>query len=632
MSLDHRLLPFSRGFLLTREELDSVVHFEQTRLPGGWSLWGDAGVRSERADGSGVTVVIRGHWADLHEDASAGLAEQLMQAWHRGEVCFHEYLNVIAGRFVVVLVAGESARVYHDPLGVRSVYYHAGRPRVASHLQLLLQDEEPTRLLEDKPALGTWDLTPFAGARQLLPNFWLDPASATVTRYYPTPKGNRFLSASAEERLSRVETLWQRQLDAYASTHPQTVMSLTGGADSRLMLAMAGKSTSGYATFTYAAAEARSPWTRSLHQDGKIVRQLLPLTGVSAHTFLQVDPKPKVPKDLRRVASMNSWTEHGHFLLPQYREHFPGSDWLHIRGNGVEVVRRYWPRHPGMSDRENVMARIGKGDADESRARYHALGYEHDYPGFELMDLAYWEVRMGKWHSEVVNESDVAFDSLLPIGVREILELLLAFDERERQEGFAMRELINRQNPVLNFIGMNDTRNLYEQVRDRGRDDWVRLRGHTLRKASGHPARYPEPRGAHLCIPKEAFSAGTSATAIIHVMGVDGDLQFTVRNGYESAGLGVFEWSVVLDSDQVITCDGAASGMPARVTLRNVRKGQVVKLRLTALRDAKKSSWQAASVTSAHELTEFPRDHVGTLQAACDSPHAVGAAETAAMS
>src|SRR5699024_2890083 len=91
------------------------------------------------------------------------------------------------------------------------------------------------------------------------------------------------------------------------------------------------------------------------------------------------------------------------------------------------------------------------------------LSYGEDLFDFHILDLFYWEDRMGRWHSEILNETDAAFDTLLPFNVRAIIEVALSFSIPEQKSDYLFKELINRNHPILNFYGRNEKLNLYEK-------------------------------------------------------------------------------------------------------------------------------------------------------------------------
>lgn len=276
--------------------------------------------------------------------------------------------------------------------------------------------------------------------------------------------------------------LWTRQLESYAKSHPHTVISLSGGLDSRLTVALSEEHVSEFSAYTYGCtapperdmtADQRKRFL-DLEQDVDTAKQVARLVRPKSHMLFDVtvykvfQEGGALPQSLKELLQSNSWWSHSRAMIPRYREVLPGDDWLHLRSTGVEVVRRYWLAEDSIDGVYDVISRRSKGGVTREMIsdRARALGYHADLYGYHTIDLLYWEVRMGKWHSEILNETDAAYDTLVPLGTREFFEILLAYDESQRRTGYAVRELINRQAPLLNFIGCNDTRNLYEQWRD----------------------------------------------------------------------------------------------------------------------------------------------------------------------
>ncbi|MEL0525966.1 hypothetical protein, partial [Neisseria gonorrhoeae] len=96
--------------------------------------------------------------------------------------------------------------------------------------------------------------------------------------------------------------------------------------------------------------------------------------------------------------------------------------------------------------------------------------YLDNLHGVHLRDLYYWEIRMGRWASEIHNETDLAFETCVMINSRSLLEITLSFPVEDRRTGYFFAELINDAAPLLNFFGKNDLRNLYEITRDERRE------------------------------------------------------------------------------------------------------------------------------------------------------------------
>src|SRR5699024_9395198 len=90
------------------------------------------------------------------------------------------------------------------------------------------------------------------------------------------------------------------------------------------------------------------------------------------------------------------------------------------------------------------------------------LGYTDFIYDYHLLDLYLWEIRLSRWHSEILNTHDVCFETLSPFNHRILLEIALSFNYEYRKNGQMFQELININWPVLNFFGDNNIKNMYE--------------------------------------------------------------------------------------------------------------------------------------------------------------------------
>lgn len=98
------------------------------------------------------------------------------------------------------------------------------------------------------------------------------------------------------------------------------------------------------------------------------------------------------------------------------------------------------------------------------------IGYDRDLFGYHRLDLAYLEVRMARWASEIENETDICFETFVPFNMRAIIEISLSFPIEKRLNYFLEMELINRNWPMLNFYQLNNAPNLYERYQEKCRE------------------------------------------------------------------------------------------------------------------------------------------------------------------
>jgi hypothetical protein len=75
--------------------------------------------------------------------------------------------------------------------------------------------------------------------------------------------------------------------------------------------------------------------------------------------------------------------------------------------------------------------------------------------GYDAFDLFYWEHRMGTWHSQVVLESDPAFESHSLLNARAVLQPLMAVPVADRMAGTVFQRIIRQRLPELDDIPIN---------------------------------------------------------------------------------------------------------------------------------------------------------------------------------
>lgn len=615
MSQNLRDLPYSKGFVLAQEDFRDPAHFSKVNLPSGWFLWKDEAVKTDIATFADDFIIVRGHWVDTSEEAQEdGTAQQLMSVLRTtGEIGFLRRLARFGGRFVLIVRHDNEVRVYNDATGLRSVYYSNQRPLVASHLHLLNELDHGPRTHDRNSTIRALDATPYPHIRQLLPNFRLDPTTSSVERFFPF-EPNRFTTMSNAERLQEVEKIWKRVMDYYLDQSNNLAISITGGLDSKLTMAMCGSSSNRFHAYTYGVSNAQSASAKTLEFDIEQVKSMLPVLDVRSHQFLDITEKEPLSESLDELIQFNTWGKHGQYLVPLYRKMFPEDNWFHLRGTGVEIIRRYWAADK--TDLESLLSVLRKPGTPPLEERAKRFGYHESQYGYNLMDLLYWEIRMGKWHAEILNEQDAAFETFLPISVRDIYELLLAFSLEEREQATAVWELINRNYPVLNFWGANRTDNLYEQWRDE-----------RIERANASPDPENTFSGLELKFKKGDFQEDNTRCLRIYETPSSGALKFTINQPYrKTSAAGHFEWQVLLDGTAVVKCDGAITMTPTTVTLWNLPQGSTLEISLRSMRSiAEKSrSWESASLTTIDDGQFFPTniDGGGELRVGCDNPFA----------
>lgn len=95
-----------------------------------------------------------------------------------------------------------------------------------------------------------WNTTPCEDVKSISPNFKIDLISKKRERFFPRAK-NKYNSFSHKSKLELMEKLWKKQVEYYCEKYENIIFSITGGADSRVSLAMARGHLDKMKFFTY---------------------------------------------------------------------------------------------------------------------------------------------------------------------------------------------------------------------------------------------------------------------------------------------------------------------------------------------------------------------------------------------
>ena len=618
--------------------------------PSGWTLSHDPELELDlrAADDGSSAVLILGMCLYAGDDEKEiSPAARLAEAWQHSTTALLDELDMLGGRFAVLTVEPDEVVIRQDAMGVRTVYFSPATRLVGSHA-CLLQEVAP---LEERTAhegrsaiLVTWSRTPYLGMDALLPNHELRLPEWSVHRFYPR-EANRYAHMNLAERLQLFRNRWDRELDDLRSQDAELVMSLTGGADSRTGLALSWTHRDDFTMFTYTAStRGGGRYRKSLAQDRVIVDRLLEIMPEARHQYFYFDDTAsELTEAQQELVHKNTIGRHGPWLLPHYLREFSGGRHIHLRGAGYEVGRAYWDVRPETDNlaslRSLFLARTKKASSGESPAEAMAYfdeglrrwEYDGDLHGYHLRDLYYWEMRMGRWSAEIMNETDLAFETCIMINSRSLLEIALSFPLEDRRSGFFFAELINDTDPLLNFFGKNDLRNLYEITRDQQREDQAPTKTEAATLTPEVLIVTPEDMTtipAHenlLQLPQKDFTPGTAALRSFSPAGVDGELRFTVTSRYSNPRSGVYWHCQIWVNDRLhVSWPAGTSDSPIHVTVTDLRAHDVVSIGNAALVDRREtSSWSRASRAWIEDVVFEPRAPIGEACVGIDAPRAI---------
>lgn len=407
-------------------------------------------------------IVCLGHVLDPDDPASTN--DEILRRIVSSMSSFHEFersTSKLGGRYLMFVKLGCEERLYPDAGGTKSAFYvrqeETREQWIASQPQLLvdmLGVSLNSCLAKDffrSHVHNSWpgELTPFNGVRQLLPNHFLEVRTGRVERFWPrTPIKHQDIETAvvvARQMLSG--------LIASALRRRRVAMTVTGGYDSRAILACAGAFRREVSLFTVGGPDVT-------FGDVAIPRKLARRLG-SELAVIPADPHDRSfwATYQRNVAGM-LW-DTGSRLIYTFRR-YGDDDWFILTGNVGEAARCFYYKnglHPTEATPERLAKICGYGGspvASESFRRW--LSDVPEDTGVNLLDLLYWEHRMGNWLAMALTGSDTVCEILPMYNCRYLLETALGVDVELRKAPYRLFvKICHEAAPVLIGVPFNDT-------------------------------------------------------------------------------------------------------------------------------------------------------------------------------
>src|SRR5699024_1363858 len=341
---------FTNGFLFTPEEKTENLstHYEHSLIQGKYHYYYDSDSRKKIYNDDESFIIIHGLFVHIDPekgDITEDSPKLLLRLFNKNYDQFLEKLDYLGGRFIVIIGDRDNLYVYPDATGSRTAYYSKDLKSISSHSKLL---KEVFSIPNDPLSSTTYDYriffdySLFSNVESLIPNFYLNLNNGEKNRFFPR-ENNRYRNTAENEKFSTVEFLWKEQLKHFVNTNDKMIFSLTGGADSRLSLAMSKDYIADIESFTYTPYERDiKPETdrdELLYLDKVIVNQMLDNLNLNHRFLYHRDENLSLDKNENTTIMKNTVRNHGKGLLPYYLRHFHESHIIHIRANLLEIGR-----------------------------------------------------------------------------------------------------------------------------------------------------------------------------------------------------------------------------------------------------------------------------------------------------
>ena len=457
------LLKYRRQFLLTSEDVNLCWH--KTQVNNTLHVYNHPDLNVEVYGKDNRKIILLGYIIDSEQSISQSeiLSNLINSSGNFSELCGLTY--ALTGRFVLIYVENQEVKILNDPCGLRSVYYSFEEDRIfigsspmiiadvqgkkeTKNTQILEFINSPEFTLNESAWFG--DKTIFDNIFHVMPNHYLDCEKQKVERYWI----GKITNLNLTDVVMSVGEMLQNSIVEMSRRVP-IQLAVTAGWDSRILLA-ASKQTKVTTKYFVSSMDILP----DSHMDIKIPNLLAKNNDFEIEVIRNIT---EIDEEFIEILKRNVMNAR---VLPKtktiYHFYRNKEKRVTINGNASEISRLFY----GIVADEFVTAEYLAKLMNYEKFEFVVAEFQSWLDNtrefaktnqIPLLDLFYWEQRMGNWGVHYPNEQDIAVDEFTPFNNRKlIIELMCIQNEyREESNNVLYKQIIESMWPELMQVPVN---------------------------------------------------------------------------------------------------------------------------------------------------------------------------------
>jgi hypothetical protein len=391
----------------------------------------------------GIGVIIIGIAINPHKPYNNPIIE--LQCSLNDIDLLEKNIELLGGSYVVIVSLAQKIMVYNDPAGMMGVYYGGGC--TASTLTLLSPLKKNNDINDDiefGPGNDwyTGSTTSNKNIKKLIPNCSLNVIDGSIKRFWPKSFHFHDDYSETQSTLNAIVHLLEGMMSGVVS-HGQVICSITGGYDSRVVLAACKAHWQFINFFTL-----RADWIQK--DDIKYAAMLARETNIN-HTFYDIVSTPKWLDELYNEIGVNESIGTRRNIIGTCLL-LAGKDTIHVNGNlGALFKSFYWHNNRPTSFKVSAVIRdfVNPGSTIINGVNEWRETVSGINNASILYNLFYLEQRGGRWMSAGENCSRLFYESFTPFNQRKIFSLICTLPLEMQYGGHALKLLVEKMAPEL---------------------------------------------------------------------------------------------------------------------------------------------------------------------------------------
>ncbi len=341
-------------------------------------------------------------------------------------------LKPLSGRYIIIAHLEGQTKVIGDACGSFEVFYHPESKTIASNVSLIAaeNDLEPWtgeaeatyRKIQNSHRVPVGTTTRYKGVYHLLPNHALNLSTFEQERMFPRP-GSPIGQIKLDSAVVRCSEILEGTMQALANRF-KLVSAVTAGYDSRVLLAASKSIELETFIFKHKNLDLKHPDIQLGRKVAEAAKKPL--------CVLEYDDGRDLTPEIESIYTELPRKIRYQMLINGLQKNFAGK--CLIAGNIGEIGRSYYGNIKRVD--AQVLAKLlgyKNNRFVEAEMQKWLDGLDAEAIGVQnLLDLFYWEHRMGCWGAMAMTDTAGVMDVVAPMNNRVLLETFLSVPKKSR--------------------------------------------------------------------------------------------------------------------------------------------------------------------------------------------------------
>jgi len=423
-----------------------------------------------------VKIFLFGYVLDIRDSNkdSEEILQNLIQNHHLTLDKFHENLEYLNGRYIIIIDKPEDTLIYTDATSMKPIYYW--NSEIFGSHEVIVREavlKERNIDLKKRWTNGYMDYTGTQSIYKFNCNNYFSFKNNKFIRYFP--RENIDVNLSADQVMKETIPYLKEQVNWLSNLNKTLYLSITGGVDSKVSLSILKPLKDRLKLFTYLIdfdKEKNGPKKDIYMRDKVLVDRIVYNLDLNHKYYYFNDFK--LPSNFSKSMKYNFSSAHSQQVAYLVRKEMEKNS-IHIKSNIYEMAKVPYPHSGYKTTKIEDGYSITKKWLPKSIRLNDSLGKKMYIDSTKRINLTreklfnanlsmmlYFESKLSNWHSSITQETEAVQDTFILFNNKFLLSKLLCLNYEERHNLTLLKLYIQYFWPFLNYQESNSYHTLDE--------------------------------------------------------------------------------------------------------------------------------------------------------------------------